>query len=53
MQLRLMYVNLKEKHLFLYVQTEMTTNGKITQTGKEGRSGCLYGTDGEPDAEYV
>lgn len=52
MQLRLMYVNLKEKHLFLYVQTERTTNGKINQSGKEGRSGCLYGTDGEPDAKY-
>ena len=35
MQLRLMYVNLKEKHLFLYVQTERTTNGKINQSGKD------------------
>lgn len=53
MQLRLMYVNVKEKHLFLYVQTERTTNGRINQSGKERRSGCFYGTDGEPDAEYV
>ena len=52
MQLRLMYVNLKEKHLFLYVQTERTTNGKINQSGKEGRSGCFYGTDGESENMY-
>ena len=51
--IRLMYVNLKEKHLFLYVQTERTTNGKMNQSGKEGRSGCFYGTDGESDAKYV
>ena len=42
MQLRLMYVNVKEKHLFLYVQTERTTNGRINQSGKERRSGCFY-----------
>lgn len=53
MRYRLMYVNVKEKHLFLYVQTERTTNGIINQSGKERRSGCFYGTDGEPDAEYV
>ena len=53
MQLRLMYVNLKEKHLFLYVQTERTTNGKINQSGKEGRSGCFYGTNGESDEDIA
>lgn len=50
---RLMYVNLKEKHLFLYVQTERTMNGKLNQSGKEERSGCFYGIDGESDAKYV
>lgn len=53
MHTRLMYVNLKEKHLFLYVQTERTMNGKLNQSGKEERSGCFYGIDGESDAKYV